>query len=325
MTHSEPSFPHLCRHAAELLEIHEALLKDRERNEAFFHALQASIQPGDHVLDLGSGTGIWAFTALRLGAARVVAVERDAMMANFMRQSAAAQGVGERLQVIEGDAFHIDFAEAFDVIVSETIGHHVFDEDVVPLMAHARERFLKPGGRLIPGRVALLAAPACLAADAVDIPAGLDERMDEFSSLLMHRPLPIAAAKSITLLAPPASLVECDLRSAAECPSLNSLSAAWPLPLASSADAVLVWAEMELAPCRHLSARDTSSWSATAYRFRPVADRRGTLRFQLGLSPETHEWRVESPAGRQVYSPAHAAQILLSPPFPFGRQQRLSA
>ncbi len=59
------------------LSFHQVLLADTRRNRAFHRALAARVRPGHSVLDIGAGSGIWSVVAARLGARRVVALERD--------------------------------------------------------------------------------------------------------------------------------------------------------------------------------------------------------------------------------------------------------
>ena len=43
-----------------------SMLSDRVRMDAFEKAISSVVSPGDHVLDLGAGTGILGFLALLL-------------------------------------------------------------------------------------------------------------------------------------------------------------------------------------------------------------------------------------------------------------------
>ena len=56
------------------------------------------------VLDIGSGTGIWAIAAARLGAKRVVAIEREPLIAGVIRELAHTNSVSDRLEILIGDA-----------------------------------------------------------------------------------------------------------------------------------------------------------------------------------------------------------------------------
>lgn len=58
---------------------------------------------GRRVADVGCGTGVLAIVALRCGAAWADAVDIDPMACENCRENAAANGVAERMRVLEGD------------------------------------------------------------------------------------------------------------------------------------------------------------------------------------------------------------------------------
>ena len=60
------------------IAVHQIMLQDQARNEAYWAALQAHAK-GKIVLDVGSGTGFLSILAARAGAAHVYAVEASAM------------------------------------------------------------------------------------------------------------------------------------------------------------------------------------------------------------------------------------------------------
>jgi ribosomal protein L11 methyltransferase len=59
---------------------------------------------GPRVLDLGSGSGILAIAALKLGAARAVAIEFDPEANPVAERNADRNGVADRMVILEGDA-----------------------------------------------------------------------------------------------------------------------------------------------------------------------------------------------------------------------------
>ena len=138
-------------------EVHRTMIRDRVRTEAFRRAIDAVVRPGDVVLDVGAGSGILSVFAARAGAARVYAVEQTSI-AVLAQELATANGVEEIVHVIQGDILDIEPPERVDVVVSEWLGGFGIDEGMLVPVIAARDRWLKPGGVMIPNSVTAWAA-----------------------------------------------------------------------------------------------------------------------------------------------------------------------
>ncbi len=66
--------------------------------------MQGVIRPGDVVADLGAGSAVLSIAAAKLGAARVAAIEIDHDAIENAEENVRANGVADRVEVIEGDA-----------------------------------------------------------------------------------------------------------------------------------------------------------------------------------------------------------------------------
>jgi ribosomal protein L11 methyltransferase len=66
--------------------------------------LERHLRPGDRVLDLGSGSGILAIAAAKLGAARAVGIENDPEANLVALRNAERNAVGSRVEFLDGDA-----------------------------------------------------------------------------------------------------------------------------------------------------------------------------------------------------------------------------
>jgi ribosomal protein L11 methyltransferase len=66
--------------------------------------LERLVQPGDLVLDLGSGSGILALAAVKLGAARAVGIENDPEANLVAACNAGRNGVEDSVEFLDGDA-----------------------------------------------------------------------------------------------------------------------------------------------------------------------------------------------------------------------------
>ena len=120
-----------------------------QRTSAYARALEARISPGAVVLDIGCGPGILSFVSCRAGAAKVYAVEPDDII-QLARDSAADNGFSDRIKFIQALSTEIDLPEKVDVIVADVHGILPLERKSVVSICDARDRFLKPGGWIIP-------------------------------------------------------------------------------------------------------------------------------------------------------------------------------
>lgn len=140
------------------IEYHRTLLADRVRNQAFHDALKQVIVPGKtKVVDIGCGTGFLGFMAAKLGAKRVVLIE-TAEIAALAKRLAKANGL-RNIEVVPAHSTELEPPERFDVAVSETLGNYAFEENIIETLGDARDRYLEPGGVLIPGHVRQYVCP----------------------------------------------------------------------------------------------------------------------------------------------------------------------
>ena len=161
------------------------------RTEAYRQALESnpSLIAGKTVVDVGCGTGILSMFAARGGAACVVGVEASGARAGIARANVSANALGERVRVVHARAEALTAddlpAGGADVLVSEWMGYALLFEAMLDAVLLVRDRFLRPGGAVLPD---LLAVHAAGAGDAA---AGLDYWRDVYGFRM-----PAVAAKA---------------------------------------------------------------------------------------------------------------------------------
>lgn len=131
-------------------DVHEGMLLDTQRCEAYRSAIRQVVRPGDVVADLGAGTGLLSFFAVEAGARRVYAIEMSSI-AEVAARLIEANGFQDRITLVRRRSTRARLPERCDVILSETLSILGFEsEHTIAFMSDARERLLKPGGRVIP-------------------------------------------------------------------------------------------------------------------------------------------------------------------------------
>jgi len=108
----------------------------------------ARVAPSDHVLDVGTGTGVVALHAApKVGPeGRVLGIDISEEMLGTARAKASRRFQADRVEFRRMDAQALDLPDAsFDVVVSLFAVHHLPDP---PAAFRQMHRVLRPGGRL---------------------------------------------------------------------------------------------------------------------------------------------------------------------------------
>ena len=288
------------------LAYQQTLLGDVRRNRAFHRALAARVRPGSTVLDLGSGTGVWAVAAARLGARRVVAVEREAVLVPVIEALARENGVADRVEVVRADARRVRLPRVFDVVVSEMVGNEAFEEGLRLVFERARRLFLRPGGALVPEWVALAAVPVRPPL-ALGLSPGL-LKAASVAALTAHVPRNLHPAE----LAPLASgreLLRVDLLRARAKDPLPLARARFRVADGRAVGGIAVWVQMGLAPGVRLSTRGGTHWLPTLLPVEPLPAGPGRLDVEIDWNPARRRWSVRFEGDRGARRAADHAPL----------------
>lgn len=140
-----------------MIRDHQKMIADKIRTESYRKAIMETVKLGDIVLDLGTGLGILAFFACKAGAKKVYAIEKSRII-SVANQICWANGFQDKVTFIKDHSRNVKLPEKVDVIVTEVLGTFALDENILPSILDARNRFLKSNGTLIPSKIELFLA-----------------------------------------------------------------------------------------------------------------------------------------------------------------------
>ncbi len=224
------------------------MLLDRGRVEAYAAALRAVVSPGCTVLEIGTGTGVFALLAAKLGAATVHAVETDDVV-QVARDTAAANGLADRIVFHQARSQDVTLDRPADVLLSDLRGVVPFFQTNVQTVADARRRLLAPGARVVARRDVVRAAVV----ESAESYRRFGEAWDgEALGLDLSPVLRKATSRTVQtrarpeeLLTAPADWAEIDY-AAVESPDAEG-ELAWTAERAGTAHGFVAWFDSELA------------------------------------------------------------------------------
>jgi len=225
------------------------MVRDEVRNQCYRAALSRLITPESVVLDLGAGTGILGLMAASLGAARVYQVE-PATPLEVSMELASANHLADKMIPLPGRIEEVALPEQVDVILSVFTGNFLLEEDLLPSLFYARDRYLKAGGALLPDKARMWCAPVAMPGFYTDmIDCWLDEQVE-----ISHAALKKYAVNSIyyehfdshphELLAAPGMLRAVDFNCADEASCQSALQ--FKLNQDADVHGFLGWFDMQL-------------------------------------------------------------------------------
>lgn len=292
------------------LSEHEEMLSDSVRVNTYHEAIHRNVQPGDVVLDLGTGTGLLALMASRAGAAKVYAVEHSDFI-EVAREIAAWNHV-ENIEFVQANSREFTPPEPVDVVLHEQMGDELFNENMLENILDLRARVLAPGGRILPGKFRLFVEPVSFH-DAmrvrrfwnIELPDDIDLHRAEQSPTaarfdtgrteqIWARPGSVAAS-----MASPQPILEFDLHTLE---SIESLQLDHVVERTAQVDAIIdgfcVWFEASFDDHTTLSTSPlapVTSWGNRMFRLDRAVVAGETLRshVHLGQLDEPASWSVE--------------------------------
>ncbi|TFY99422.1 tetratricopeptide repeat protein [Ramlibacter henchirensis] len=141
---------------------HVPMMNEQERNGAFHAALQSAVSSQDTVLEIGTGSGLLAMMAARLGAKKVFTCEAVPLVADTATRIVERNGYADRVTVLAKPSQAVQLGQDLpgkaDVLVHEIFSSELLGENVLSAIEDAKVRLLKPGGKILPAAASIMVA-----------------------------------------------------------------------------------------------------------------------------------------------------------------------
>ena len=263
--------------------VHRLMIQDHARTDAYRRAIEA-VAKGKRVLDIGTGTGILSMFAARAGAAKVDAVDSSGII-DVARELAADNGLSDKITFHRGRAEDLDLDSEYDLVISEWMGFFGLAELMFESVIHARDRFLTPGGHMLPGHLRLKVAPVDDSHVHEDLGIGLWERPVyglDFTRLLEAEVQSFLTAacdlKPSSLLGPADCVLDLNLDEATADEFFFTSVASMPVEQEGTVHGFGGWFEVDLAGGIELSCSPMhvqTHWRQSFFPVRPFPVERG--------------------------------------------------
>lgn len=116
-----------------------------ETTSLCLETLDELVQGGERMLDIGTGSGILAIAALKLGAKEAEGVDNDPMCVRTAGENAQRNGVAERLTVLVGDLSD-KASGVYDIITANIVAAAILSlAPVVPALMAPGAKFIASG------------------------------------------------------------------------------------------------------------------------------------------------------------------------------------
>lgn len=116
-----------------------------ETTRLMLRLLQDRVCPGFSVLDVGTGTGVLAIAALRLGAGWAIGCDIDPWSIENARENGTVNGVAGRFTIVEGEISAVP-REPYDLVLA-----NIQLNVIAPILGEIRERCAPDGFILLAG------------------------------------------------------------------------------------------------------------------------------------------------------------------------------
>ena len=141
---------------------HVPMMNEQERNQAYYDGLASVVTPDKVVFEIGTGAGLLAMMAAKLGAKKVFTCESVGLIATTAAEIVKRNNYQDQITVLAKPSHAVqlekDMPAKADILVHEIFSSELLGEHVLQAIEDSIQRLLKPGGDVLPSAASIMIA-----------------------------------------------------------------------------------------------------------------------------------------------------------------------
>jgi tetratricopeptide (TPR) repeat protein len=139
---------------------HVPMMNEQERNKAYYDALASVVTPEKVVFEIGTGSGLIAMMAAKLGAKKIFTCEAIDLIADTATRIIKRNNYQDKITVFGKHSHSVqlekDLPVKADILVHEIFSSDLLGEHLISAIEDAKDRLLKADGRVLPSAASIM-------------------------------------------------------------------------------------------------------------------------------------------------------------------------
>jgi tetratricopeptide (TPR) repeat protein len=265
---------------------HVPMVNEKKRNDAYYFALEAVINPNSSVFEIGTGSGLLSMMAAKMNVKKITTCESNPIIAEKANTIITNNGYRKVINLLSKKStdviLDVDLSEKSNVLVSEIFSSELLGEGVLHAIEDVKRRLLTLDAKIIPATASIMVSMfgGEEIQDILYIKDSYGLRIEEFNSIVSKKITLINNQLPIKLFADEVEAFRFEFESKSYFPTENKTL---NLPIKSSGVCcgVIQWIRLEMTKDIFYENHPTdgttvSGWQQIAYIFKePIEIREG--------------------------------------------------
>jgi predicted RNA methylase len=265
---------------------HVPMMNEKKRNDAYYFALEAVINPNSSVFEIGTGSGLLSMMAAKMNVKKITTCESNPVIAEKANTIITNNGYKKVINLLYKKStdviLDVDILEKSNILVSEIFSSELLGEGVLPAIEDVKRRLLTLDARIIPATASIMVSMfgGQEIQDILYIKNYYDLKIEEFNSIIPRKVLLTNNQLPIKLFSDEVEAFRFEFESKSYFPAENKILS-FPIKSSGICCGVIQWIRLEMTKNifyeNHPSDGSTGShWQQIAYIFKePIEIREG--------------------------------------------------